>query len=96
MLTLEEVERLALDLFLVERSTVIDVILGRVITDTAGVKIANMYNEYIHKMQSEDNRKLYMFGFIIIASKFRNYWIELGDRVTMEHIQNQWIRVECI
>ena len=50
MLTLEEVERLAVDLFLVEKSTAIDVILGRVITDTVGVKIANMYNEYIHRM----------------------------------------------
>ena len=33
-----------------------------------------------------------------MATQFRNYWIatRLGNRDTMEHIQNQWIGVHLL
>ena len=39
-----------------------------------------------------------MFGFIIMATQFRNYWkaTRIGDRVTMEYIQNKWIGVHLM
>lgn len=39
-----------------------------------------------------------MMGFVRVATKFRNYWkaTGLGDRVTMEHIQNKWIGVHLM
>ena len=101
MITLEEVERVAIDLFLIENTAEIQMIVGDNVTDltdTAALVIAKMYNKYINNMKSSDNRRLYMFGFIIMATQFRNYWIStrLGDRITMEHIQNQWIGVHLL
>ena len=101
MITLEEVERVAIDLFLIEHTAEIQRIAGENVTDvtdTAAIVIAKMYNEYINNMKSSDNRRLYMFGFIIMATQFRNYWMStrLGDRITMEHIQNQWIGVHLL
>ena len=101
MITLEEVERVAIDLFLIEHSAEIQRISGENVmdlTDTAAIVITKMYNEYINDMKSSDNRRLYMFGFIIMATQFRNYWMStrLGDRITMEHIQNQWIGVHLL
>ena len=39
-----------------------------------------------------------MFGFIIMATQFCNYWkaTRIGDRVTMEYIQNKWIGVHLM
>ena len=101
MLTLEEVERLAVDLFIVDNDKEIKDILRFKInaaTDSGGLKMARLYIDYIHKMDSDDNRRLYMMGFIIMATQFRNYWnaTRLGDRITMEHIQNKWIGVHLM
>ena len=40
----------------------------------------------------------YMFGYIIMATEFRKYWIarRCGDRVVMESIQNKWIGVHLL
>ena len=100
MITLEEVERVAIDLFLIEHTAEIQRITGENatdLTDTAAIVIAKMYNEYINNMKSSDNRRLYMFGFIIMATQFRNYWMStrLGDRITMELIQNNGLAFIC-
>ena len=84
MITLEEVERVAIDLFLIENTAEIQMITGENVTDltnTSDVVIVKMYNEYINNMKSSDNRRLYMFGFVIMATQFRNYWMStrLGD-----------------
>ena len=84
MITLEEVERVAIDLFLIDNTSEIHMLVGDNViefTDTAAVIIAKMYNEYINNMKSSDNRRLYMFGFVIMATQFRNYWMStrLGD-----------------
>ena len=77
MLTLEEVERLAVDLFIVENDKTIKEILRLNInaaTDSAGLKMARLYLDYIHEMNTDDNRRLYRMGFIIMSTQFRNYW----------------------
>ena len=98
MITLEEVERLTIDLFLVEHGKDIEEILNKTTTDTARLSIAKLYMDIIHEIKSDDDRRLFMFGFIIIGTQFRNYWkaTRLGDSVTMEHIQNKWIGVHLM
>ena len=99
MLTLEEVERLSIDLFMVRNDkSVEDIIESSESADSIGLNITRLYIEYIHEMDSNDHRRLYMFGFIIMATQFRNYWkaTRTGDRVTMEYIQNKWIGVHLM
>ena len=43
------------------------------LTDSIGLSIARLYIEYIHEMDSKDNRRLYIFGFIIMVTQFLNY-----------------------
>ena len=73
MMTLEEVEIFVVDLVLVDYSIETSTIVGEPSNDETGTKIAMMYNEYIHEIKSKDDRQLYFSGFIIMASKFRNY-----------------------
>ena len=98
MLTLQEIERLSIDLFLVEYEDEVSLLLSTEISATVGVKIASMYNMYIHNMDSLDDRRLYFKGFIIMSTQFRNYWTATrrGDRITMESIQNKWIGVHLM
>ena len=98
MLTLEEVKRLAIDLFMVKNEKAVKDIFESEQTDSIGLRVSRLYIEYIQEMNSKDNRRLYMFGFIIMATQFRNYWkaTRLGDRVTMEYIQNKWIGVHLM
>ena len=80
MLTLEEVERLSIDLFMVRNADgVEDIIESQTndlidsdLPDSIGLNITRLYIQYIHEMDSNDNRRLYMFGFIIMATQFRN------------------------
>ena len=52
MLTLQEIERLSIDLFLVEYEEDVSLLLSSEMSATVGVKIALMYNMYIHNMNS--------------------------------------------
>ena len=97
MLTLQEIERLAVDTFLVEKEKEISSLCVQNNGDV-GVVIASMYNQYIMDMKSCDDRRLYMKGFVIMSTQFRNYWAATrrGDRITMETIQNKWIGVHLM
>lgn len=56
MLTLEEVERLAVDLFVVDNDKAIKEILRlnrNIATDSAGLRMAKLYLDYIHKMYTD-------------------------------------------
>ena len=101
ILTLEEVERLPIYLFMVQNNKDVEELLllhNNGTTESLGLRIAILYLNYIHQMKSDNNRRLYIFGFVIMATQFRKYWksTRLGDRVTMEHIQNKWIGVHLM
>ena len=97
MISLQEIERLAVNLFFNKTEDEISSICGYN-SNYVGVSIASMYNEYIHDMNSCNNRRLYMKGFIIMGTQFRNYWsaTRRGDRITMESIQNKLIGVHLM
>ena len=98
MLTLEEIERLAVDLYIADSSDDVPCICLDTTVCSKGIYVAMMYDKYVNTFTSTDKRRLYMFGFIQMATEFRNYWTAArsGDRVTMEVIQNKWIGVSFI
>ena len=90
MMMLDEVERLVVYLFLNENEDLVTTIVESN-ENNIGLYIAKMYNQYINDMKSTNGRRLYFFGFIIMTTQFRNYWMAIrrGDRVIMESIQNK-------
>ena len=48
-------------------------------------------------MASTDDRKVYMFRFITMATVFKSYWLagKSGDRVTMEGIKMNGLACIC-
>lgn len=82
IILLEELERLSIDMFIESKE-------GMPFDDT--VKSVDIDQDYIHFIQnygSTNNRRKYMFGYIIMATEFRRYWTacKCGDRVVMESI----------
>ena len=73
MLTLQEIERLSIDLFLVECEDEVSLLLSSEMSDAVGVKIASMCNMHVHNMNSLDDQRLHFKGFITISTQFRNY-----------------------
>ena len=98
MMTLEEVERLSIDLFITHNIDELDFLCLDPTVKSKAISVAMMYNTYITTFTSTDQRRLYMHGFIRMASEFRNYWaaVRCGDRITMEVIQNKWIGVHLL
>ena len=90
MMILDEVERLVVHLFLNENEDLVTTI-DESNENNIGLYIAKMYNQYINDMKSTNGRRLYFFGFIIMTTQFRSYWMAIrrGDRVIMESIQNK-------
>ena len=85
MLTLQETERLTIDSFLVEYEDQLSLLTNALNRDSIGVTIISMYNTYAHDMESQDDRRLYLKGFIIMSTQFRNYWT-----ATRRGIESQW------
>ena len=98
MMTLEEVERLSIDLFITDNIDELDFLCLDPTVKSKAISVAMMYNTYITTFTSTDQMRLYMHGFIRMASEFRNYWaaVRCGDRITMEVIQNKWIGVHLL
>ena len=98
MIILEEIERLVVDLFIIEHAEDLSLLSIDTSLKSMGVVVAGMYNGYISTVISTDDRRVYMFRFITMATAFRNYWLAVrsGDRVTMEGIQNEWIGVHLL
>ena len=101
ILALEEAERLTIYFFMVQNDKIVEEIVRldqNGIKYSVGLRIARLYIEYINEMNINDNRRLYMFRFVIIATQFCDYWkaTRPGDRVTMYHIQKKWIGVHSI
>ena len=59
------------------------------------ITLSQLYCNFVTNFTSTDNRRCYMFGFVVMATEFRRYWnaMRVGDRITMEFIQNKWIGV---
>ena len=91
-LILEELERLSIDQFV--ESTPPSVFSDKY----KAIDVAILYNTFIKNRDTTDDRRLYMLGFIIMASEFRKYWtaVRCGDRIIMEDIQNNWIGVHLL
>ena len=98
MMTLEEIERLSIDLFITDNNDELEFICLDPTVTSKAISVAIMYNTYITSFSSTDQRRLYMHGFITMATEFRNYWaaVRCGDRITMEVIQNKWIGVHLL
>lgn len=95
MLTLEEVDRLAIDLFILDCKA--DSIFPACLNITGKSEarhLSLLYNNCIRSFTTTDNRRLSIFEFTTMATKIR-YWIAIncGDRMTMEIIQNKQIDV---
>ena len=92
MIIMEELEILSIDIF-------VDINITTKFSGKAkSIDIAPKYNLFVRNHRSTDNRKKYMFGFIIMANEFRKYWtpVQCSDRIVMEHIQNHWIGVHLL
>ena len=59
MISLQEIERLSVDLFLTNKKDELSSTCARN-SNAIGVSIASMYNKYIHDMNSYDDRRKYM------------------------------------
>ena len=84
LLTLHELERFALDLFIDENKEEMNIMMKED-TDSFGIDVATMYDSYLKDFSTTDDRRKYMKGFIIMASQFRMYWTatRCGDRIMM-------------
>ena len=62
------------------------------------IDIAKQYILYLNNNDSTDQRRKFMFGFIVMATEFRKYWkaVRCGDTIVMEQIQNIWIGVHLL
>ena len=98
MMTHEEVEHLAIDLFIADSGEDLDLLCLDPTMISKGVSGAMMYDTYIITLTSTDQQPLYMHGFIRMATEFRYYWAttRCGDRLTMKVIQNKWIDVHLL
>ena len=68
MIVLEELERLSIDLFIVNTEKT-------VFSDTSkSIDLAIDYIAFVTNHRSSDSRRKYMFGYIIMAGEFRKYW----------------------
>ena len=93
MMLLQELERLSIDLFLDSKYS-----SGTYCELTMSIDIAKEYSSFLRNNSTTDQRRQYMFGFIIMATEFRKYWkaVRCGDRIVMEQIQNIWIGVHLL
>ena len=97
-LMLDELDRLAWDMFLCEKRNEIEIMKVNAINDDAFVLV--LVDEYLSYLQSSaqsttDERRKYMFYYILMGRKFRQFWYAMrrGDRVMQEYITIQWVGV---
>ena len=92
MIVLEELERLSIDIFINATDKT------SFSPTSKSIDLARDYISFLHNHGCTDNRRKYMFGYIIMATEFRKYWtaVRCGDRVVMEYIQNKWIGVHLL
>lgn len=91
MITLEEREMLFIDIFVIKHADDLALLSTDTSLQSMGVVVVGMYNSYVSYIISTDDRKVYMFRFVNMATAFRIYWLAIrsGNRVTMEGIQNE-------
>ena len=73
MIILEEIERLVIDLCIIEHGEDLALLSMDTSLQSMGVVVAGMYNEYVSSMTSTDDRRVYMIRFVAMATAFRNY-----------------------
>ena len=98
MLVLQEIERVVIDLFIAECDEDLTYLCMDSTNSSMAITLSLLYSKYINTFTSTDNRRLYMFGFVVTATEFQRYWsaVRCGDRITMEYIQNKWIGVHLL
>ena len=66
--------------------------------ESMAITLSLLYSNYVNTFTSTDNRRLYMLGYVKMATEFRRYWsaVRFCDRITMEFIQNEWIGVHLL
>ena len=73
MLTLEELERLVIDLFVKDNGDDLTYLCMDATNEYFGITLAQLYSNYITSFTSLDNKILYMFRFILMAFEFRKH-----------------------
>ena len=85
---LQAIERVVIDLFITE----CDEDLTHLYMDSTHVSmvitLSLLYSNYIKIFTAINNQRLYMFGYVTMATEFWRYWsaVRCCDRITMECI----------
>ena len=97
-LMLDELDRLAWDMFLYENRIIIQ--LKKNSTNDDNEFLFMLVDDYLaylrtNSVKTTDERRKYMFYFILMGRKFRQFWYAMrrGDRVLQEYITNEWIGI---
>ena len=77
MIILEEIERMVVDIFLIDFEEDIALLSVNPLLKSMGILAARMYNSFVSVVTSTDNRKVYMFRFITMAKLFRSYRLDI-------------------
>jgi len=94
-LMLEELDRLAWDMYLLERKDEIESTKTSCNNDEEFLcKLAHDYLIYLKDKASTtcDERRKYVYYFMLMCRKFRQFWYSMrrGDRVMLEYITIEW------
>ena len=73
MLVLQEIERVVIDLFITECDEDLTFLCMDSTNPSMAIPLSLLYCNYINTFTSTYNRRLYMFGFIVMATEFRRY-----------------------
>ena len=97
-LMLEEMDRLAWDMFLYEKMNMLQLKKQTIENENDFLFVlADDYLTYLKHSacDTNDERRKYMFFFILMARKFRQFWFAMrrGDRVMQEYLTTEWIGI---
>ena len=70
MMVLQEMERVVIDLFSTECDEDLTYLCMDSTNSSMAITLSLLYSKYINTFTSTDNRRLYMFGFVVMATEF--------------------------
>jgi hypothetical protein len=96
-LMLDELDRLAWDMFLCEKIKIENMTNNANNDDEFVLALVDDYLSYLQSsaQSTTDERRKYMFYYILMGRKFRQFWYAMrrGDRVMQEYITIQWVGI---
>ena len=73
MMMLQEIERVVIDLFIIECDKDLACLCMDSTNESMAITLSLLYSNYINTFTSTDNRRLCMFGYAVMATKFSQY-----------------------